>query len=173
MSAATANQSIKQWPGWLALLFVAVLLVALAAGRDRGVRTPVERANGIEQLLACPICDGESVYESRNRASNNIRNRVTVLVNQGQLTDDEIIADVVQTYGENILLVPRSSGSDTLVWALPVAAFVAGGAGLVLAFRRWKRASDIGGAPTDDDRALVAAALGDDATAAVPPAGGR
>jgi cytochrome c-type biogenesis protein CcmH len=160
-SASAANSWLKRWPGWLALLFVAVFVLALAAGRDGGSHTPVERAESLERRLACPICDGESVYESRNRASNNIRNRITTLVNDGRLTDDEIIADVEQTYGEGILLIPRSSGTDSLVWALPVAAFVAGGAGLVLAFRRWKRASALDRGPSDADRDLVAEALAD------------
>jgi hypothetical protein len=43
-----------------------------------------------------------------------------------------------------------------MVWALPVVVLVAAGAGLALAFRRWRG----GGAAraTDDDRALVEAA---------------
>lgn len=152
------------------MLFVAVLVMALAAGRGGGASTPVERAASLERRLACPICDGESVYESRNRASSNIRNRITVLVNEGRLSDDEIVADVERTYGEAILLVPQSSGTDALVWALPVAAFVAGGAGLAVAFRRWKLASAVDHGPTDADRDLVAAALHQVATASPPAA---
>lgn len=159
---STINQSIKRWPGWALLALVAVALIAVGASRDRGDRTPGERIDTLERRLACPVCDGESVFDSRNRASNNIRNRITELVNEGTATDDEIVADVRRTYGEGILLLPKTDGVELVVWVLPVAAAVAGLAGLVLVFARWRRAgaSDVG--PTDDDRDLVAAALSED-----------
>lgn len=155
------NAQLKRWPGWLLLLFVAVVLVIVGATADRGARTPAERAEALEQRLACPVCDGESIFESRNQAAVNLRNEITSLVNEGRLSDDEIIARVEARSNDSLLLVPQSSGIDVLVWALPVAAFVCGGAGLAVAFRRWKVASATNSAPTDDDRALVAAALGD------------
>jgi cytochrome c-type biogenesis protein CcmH len=159
VSTSSVNRALKRWPGWLVLLFMAVLVVALAASRTDGVATPAERAETLERRLACPICDGESVYESRNRASTNIRNRITTLVDEGRLSDDEIIADLRRTYDEKILLVPQASGTDALVWALPVAAFVAAAAGLTIAFRRWRAASALEGVPTEADRRLVADAL--------------
>ena len=60
-------------------------------------------------------------------------------VEAGQ-TDEEIRAYLASRYGDDILLRPEGSGVGGLVWALPVAALVAGLAGLVLAFRRWRRA---------------------------------
>jgi hypothetical protein len=65
VSTSSVNRALKRWPGWLVLLFMAVLVVALAASRTDGVATPAERAETLERRLACPICDGESVYESR------------------------------------------------------------------------------------------------------------
>lgn len=153
------NTRLKRWPSWLVLVFVAVVLVIVGAAADRGVRTPGERADALEQRLACPVCDGESIFESRNQAAVNLRNEITALVNEGRLSDDEIIARIEARSNDSLLLVPQSSGIDVLVWALPVGAFVAGGAGLFVAFRRWKAASVTGDDPTDDDRALVAAAL--------------
>jgi cytochrome c-type biogenesis protein CcmH/NrfF len=58
-----------------------------------------------------------------------------------------------------VLLVPKASGFDALVWVLPVAALVCAAAGLAVTFRRWKREADDDVDPTDDDRELVAAAL--------------
>jgi cytochrome c-type biogenesis protein CcmH/NrfF len=48
---------------------------------------------------------------------------------------------------------------DALVWVLPAVAFVCGLAALVVVFRRWKREATELSDPTDDDRALVEAAL--------------
>lgn len=156
---STINRAVKRWPGWALLALVAVALIAVGAGRDRGDRTPGDRIDSLERQLACPVCDGESVFESRNRASNNIRNRITELVNAGNASDDEIVANLRRTYGEGILLLPRSDGVELVVWVLPVAAAVAGLAGLVVVFRRWRAAGATDAGPTDDDRDLVAAAL--------------
>jgi cytochrome c-type biogenesis protein CcmH len=156
------NARIKGVAGWLVLLFAAVALLVVGATADRGESTPAERAQALEQRLACPVCDGESLFESRHPSALNLRNEIETLVNAGQLTDEQIIERVESRLneGESLLLLPRSSGIDGLVWALPVAAFVCGAAGLVVAFRRWRQASEVDREPTDDDRALVAAALG-------------
>ena len=158
-----ANARIKGVAGWLLLLFVAVALLVVGATADRGASTPSERAQALERRLACPVCDGESLFESRNQAAVNLRNEIETLVNAGQLSDEEIIARIESRLNDDqsLLLLPRSTGIDGLVWALPVAAFVCAAAGLVVAFRRWRQASDVDGGPSDEDRALVAAALGE------------
>ncbi len=55
--------------------------------------------------------------------------------------------------------MPKATGFDALVWVLPAVAFICGLAALVVVFRRWKREAGEMRDPTDDDRALVAAAL--------------
>lgn len=157
------NGRVKGVVGWIVLLFVAVALLVVGATSGNGASTPAERAQALEQRLACPVCDGESVFESRHPSALNMRNEIESLVNAGQLTDEQIIARIESRLneGESLLLLPKSTGIDGLVWALPVAAFVCGAAGLVVAFRRWRLASDVDTAPTQDDRELVAAALGE------------
>jgi cytochrome c-type biogenesis protein CcmH len=158
-SRSGLNARAKGPVGWLVLLFVAVALVVIGVTADRGTRTPDERAEALEQRLACPVCDGESLFESRNQAAVNLRNEIERLVDEGRLSDDEIIATIESRLDESLLLVPKATGIDGLVWALPVAAFVCGAAGLAVAFRRWKLAAATDTEPTDDDRELVAAAL--------------
>jgi cytochrome c-type biogenesis protein CcmH len=153
------TRALKRWPAWVLLLFVVVGFLAVGAGRDRGPSTPAERADAIARRVACPVCDGESVYESRNTASVNLRNAITQMVNEGRASDDQIVAVIERSYGGQVLLVPKASGFDALVWALPVAALVCAVAGLVVTFRRWRRQSQSAQEPTDDDRTLVAAAL--------------
>jgi cytochrome c-type biogenesis protein CcmH len=156
--ATNVNRLVKRWPGWLLLAVIAAVLLAVGIGGDRGVRDPGERADALAQRVACPVCDGESVYESRNRASINLRNEITVLVNEGRLSDDEILARIQAAYPDDILLVPPSDGVNVLVWALPAAAAVCATFGLVVAFRRWRQGSEVE-QPDDDDRAIVASAL--------------
>ena len=159
MNGRHMNRVVKSWPGWVLLLFVVVGRVAYGATRATGPRTPDERIESISKRLACPVCQGESVYESRNPASNQIRQAIRQGVNEGTLTDGEIIRDISVAYDGEELLVPTASGVEALAWALPATAFVVGAAGLTIAFRRWQATSRAIGRATDDDYALVAAAM--------------
>jgi cytochrome c-type biogenesis protein CcmH len=154
----TFNQTVKRWPGWLLLAVVAAVLLAVGVSRGNGVSDPGERADALARQVACPVCDGESVFESRNRASINLRNQITGLVNEGRLDDDEILAEIQSAFPNNILLVPPSDGVNVLVWALPVAAIIGAAVGVVLAFRRWRDRADVG-EPSAKDREIVATAL--------------
>lgn len=152
--------TLKRWPSWVVLVLAVVGLLAYGSTKDSGARTPEERVEEISKRLACPICDGESVYESQNPASSAIRASIRSQVAAGNASDDEIVAAIVEAFGAETQLVPKATGFEALVWVLPAAALVCAGVGLFVAFRRWKAAADT--VPDDDDRALVAAALADD-----------
>jgi cytochrome c-type biogenesis protein CcmH len=159
MSASRVNARLKRWPGWVALIFTVVALLAVGVTQDSGPQTPEERITALEKRLACPVCQGESVYESRNTASVQIRELIRQGVEDGQLSDQQIIDDIVTRYNGEELLVPTTSGVEALAWALPATAFVIGVAGLVLAFRRWQASARALGSATDADYALVEEAL--------------
>lgn len=159
MSRASVNARLKRWPSWLLLAFVVVGLLAIGVSRDGGPQTPDERIVALEKRLACPVCQGESVYESRNSASVQIRELIRQGVQEGRLNDQQIIDGIVTRYNGEELLVPTASGIEALAWALPATAFVVGVAGLTFAFRRWRQASRDLGTATEADYALVQSAL--------------
>ena len=161
-AGSSLNRRLKRWPGWLLLAAVLVGLMAFGVTRDRGVQSQSDRVDEITKRVACPVCDGESVFESRNNASRAIRNTVAELVRENELSDDDIVGYIEARNGAQVLLVPRASGIDALVWVLPAVGFVLGAAGLAAAFRRWKQQSESLRTPTDADRERVAAALADD-----------
>lgn len=152
------NDRVKRWPGWVLLLVVVASVLAVGSTRTSGPQTQDERIESIAKRVACPVCNGESVAESRNNAAQQIRNEVAQLVRTTQLTDDQIVAGLEDSFGADILLVPRATGFDALIWVLPAVAFVCGLAGLGVAFRRWKLEADGTADPTDADREIVAAA---------------
>jgi cytochrome c-type biogenesis protein CcmH len=154
------KQALKRWPSWVLLVLVVAGLLAVGTTRDSGPRSPKERVEDISKRLACPICDGETVFESRNADSEAIRVEIARQVDTGTVSDDQIINFIAQRFGSKVLLVPRASGIDALVWALPAAAFVCAVVGLGVAFRRWKSAADT--IPDDADRQLVAEALAEE-----------
>lgn len=125
---------------WLPWMFLGVVVVgALVFGvQDRDAQTDAERVLAIAESVACPACSGQSVANSDAPASANLRNDIERRVAAGE-SDDEIRAAFAARFGDEILLNPPRSGAGSVVWVLPVVAVVAGGAGLGLAFRRWRR----------------------------------
>ena len=121
------------------VLMAAVLAVALFAGtRSEAAQTPAQRALTLEQSIKCPVCRGQSVAESDSEASKAIRTEIERRIADGQ-SDGEIRDYFAQTLGDDILLRPPSSGWGGLVWVLPIAGLVLAGAGIGLAFYRWRR----------------------------------
>jgi len=143
------------------LLLVGVLL-AIGATRSGGPLTQQDRIDSIVKNLACPTCSGESVYVSRAAAAESIRTEVARQVGSGIRSDDEIITFIEQRFGGQVLLVPRATGLDALVWALPAAALVISASFLASVFARWSRNKPK--TPTTQDEKLVNRALAQEAT---------
>lgn len=121
---------------WVVLLVATAVLLAVGAGRDTGPLTQQERIDVITKRIACPTCDGESVFVSRAAAAQAIRAEVARQVGDGLKNDDEIVAYVADRFGGQVLLVPRGSGIEALVWVLPVVLAVVLVAALFALFRR-------------------------------------
>jgi formate-dependent nitrite reductase complex subunit NrfG len=151
----------KAWPAWAAMAVIAVVALAVGVARDGGPSTQAERVDAIARTIKCPPCAGESVYESRHPTARAIRTDIARQVRAGQ-ADDAVRADLAARFGDDIVLVPSTSGVEGLLWVLPVAAAVLASAGLAVAFARWRRIEATRD-PTDEDRAIVARALADEA----------
>lgn len=136
--------SRRRW-WWILVGLVAAAGVLIAGIRHHGPRSPGERAASIAKQVACPTCNGESVLESNATAARGIRNEITALVNAGQRSDAEIIADITQRFPGSSM-VPMSSGLESLVWALPAAAAVLAVAGLGYTIRRGRTGRSDGAA---------------------------
>ena len=157
MSRSTLNRTIKRWPSWVLLLLCAVVLMVVGVDRVSGPSTAEERIDAIAQRLACPTCDGESVYESRGSASQAIRKEIARRVADGQSSDDEIVAAIDDSYEADLRLVPDSSGLESMIWIAPMVVAVGAVALLVVAFRRWRSEGSL--TPTDEERSVVEKAL--------------
>jgi cytochrome c-type biogenesis protein CcmH len=159
VSRSSVNRAIKRWPSWVVLLVVAVVMLAVGIGRDSGPATAEERIDAIAQRLACPTCDGESVYESRGSASQAIRQEIARQVAAGQASDDQIVAAIDDSYEADLRLVPDAEGLEAAIWIVPVVAAVLAVAVLAFVFRRWRDEGSL--VPTDDERSLVEKAMRD------------
>ena len=153
---------LKSWPVWMLMALITVGLLAVGSTRDSGPLTQGDRIDAITKRIACPTCDGESVYVSRASAAESIRKQVARDVAAGVKTDTEIIGSIADVFQAQVLLVPRATGLDSLVWVLPIAVLVCAMTVLGFTFRRWRRLNQTGA--SDEDVALVESLLVSDPT---------
>jgi cytochrome c-type biogenesis protein CcmH len=144
------GRALRTWLPWVAM--AAVVIGVLIAAHESGSDSAAARTDRIASRLKCPDCLALSVADSDTDAARAIRTEVRSRVDAGQ-SDGQILRYFADTFGDQILLRPESSGLGALVWALPVAVVVLGAAGLGLAVRRWRR--DPARSATAADRALV------------------
>ena len=147
---------------WLGMFLLVGLLLAIGVSRSGSVQTQQDRIDSITSHLACPTCSGVSVFVSRAAAAQAIRTEVARQVGAGTRTDDEIVSYIEQRFGGQVLLVPRATGLDSLVWSLPVAALIMSLWFLVRAFSRSRQNKPT--APSAQDEKLVEQALAESMT---------
>jgi len=123
------------------MLLVATVTLALAvpAGAvqpDEVLDNPVleERARGISAGLRCLVCRNESIDESNATLARDLRLMVRERLVAGD-SDEEVVAYIVDRYGEYVLLRPTMTGSTIVLWLAPAALLLLGG-GLSLVYIR-------------------------------------
>ena len=138
------------------LAFAALALsLALAGARGQSTRdspssssrttsadsTLEARTSALAATLRCPVCQGESIQDSPSELAQQMRAVVRDQLRAGE-SPDEVKAYFVSRYGEWILLEPKMTGLNILLYVLPVL-LVVGGLGLVVVLvRRWTRPAE-------------------------------
>lgn len=141
---------------WIVLAVLVVGAVAFALWPRSGPESLTAHTKRLAGELRCVDCEGLSVADSQTGSARAARAEIRSRLAAGE-SDAEIRAYFVGLYGESVLLKPQGTGIGLIVWALPVAAVILAGSGLVIALRRWKRTPRL--QATDADEELVARAL--------------
>jgi cytochrome c-type biogenesis protein CcmH len=110
---------------------------------DATPRTPADsileaRTSAVASQLRCPVCQGLSIQDSPSDLSQSMRAVVREQLAQGK-TPEQVKAYFVSKYGEWILLAPAAHGFNLLAYSVPLLVVLGGGAGIVIAVRRWTR----------------------------------
>lgn len=82
------------------------------------------RARALDHDLRCVVCQSESVASSNAQWAVDARRVVREQVAAGR-SDGEIVDFFVERYGEFVLMNPRTTGSNWLLWAAGPAMFLA------------------------------------------------
>ncbi len=86
------------------------------------------------------MCQGESIQDSPAELAKAMRQVVREQLAAGR-SSDEVKAYFVSKYGEWILLEPKAHGANLTVYLLPFVMLLGGAILIVIAVRRWTRAS--------------------------------
>jgi cytochrome c-type biogenesis protein CcmH len=94
------------------------------------------RTREVSSVLRCPVCQGLSIQDSPSELSVQMKDVVRQQLRAGK-SEAEVKAYFVSKYGEWILLEPKASGMNMIVYGLPVL-LVIGGAGFIwMMVKKW------------------------------------
>lgn len=101
-------------------LFALLLLAPMAAwaiSPDELLPDPAQeaRAREISRELRCVVCQSESIDESNADIAKDLRLLVRERITAGD-SDDEVLAYVVDRYGEFVLFRPRMTAANAPLW---------------------------------------------------------
>lgn len=144
------------------MLALAMLAAPMAPAHARqpaaapGVAAPADsvldaRTAAVAATLRCPVCQGESIQDSPAELAQQMRAIVKEKLRAGE-TPEQIQGYFVARYGEWILLQPKMTGLNVLLYALPVALVLGGLAIVFTLVRRWTAPE----APDESSRAAPA-----------------
>ena len=126
------------------LLAVVVFVLGGASGAS-AQNTPADadleaRTTAVASTLRCPVCQGESIQDSPSQLAQQMRAVVRERLRSGE-SPEQIKAYFVGRYGEWILLEPKMTGLNILLYVLPVVLVLGGLALVVTLVRKWTKAS--------------------------------
>jgi cytochrome c-type biogenesis protein CcmH len=119
-----------------AILFLLLPTVLQAADHGLQEEAIEESATEIYALIMCTLCAGQTIGQSNNETSRQMRELVLKKLRQGE-SREEILQYFERRYGERILAKPNKEGFNLVLWLFPfVSVFLAAG-GVYLLVRRW------------------------------------
>lgn len=93
------------------------------------------RAREISKELRCLVCQNQSIDESNAGLAHDLRLLVRQRLAAGD-SDAQVVAYIVNRYGQFVLLKPPVEPATYLLWLAPVLAVVLGATGIVIYLRR-------------------------------------
>ena len=120
------------------LLLALVLAAGPALAQPPATNVEDPRLYEVASQLRCVVCQNLSVADSPSEMAQQMRGIVRERLAAGD-SPEQVIQYFVDKYGEWILLKPRRSGFNLLVWGAPFAAVAVGLLVFGLVVRRWTR----------------------------------
>ncbi|MGQ3676335.1 cytochrome c-type biogenesis protein [Xanthobacter sp. TB0139] len=134
MAASALGLSLAGAPG--------AASVALAVQADEVLKDPAleKRAREISGELRCLVCQNQSIDDSDAPLARDLRLLVRERLQAGD-SNGQVMDYMVQRYGEFVLLRPRMSLQNALLWVAPLLVLVLGALSLLVFARRRNEAA--------------------------------
>ena len=134
----------------LAVMFFVLVGANGALAQNNQAEADLEaRTTEVASTLRCPVCQGESIQDSPSQLAQQMRAVVRDRLRSGE-SPEQVKAYFVGRYGEWILLEPKMTGLNILLYVLPVVLVLGGLALVVMLVRRWTRAAALADAGADN-----------------------
>ena len=103
--------------------------------------TPEQRIRQLEEKLRCLVCQNQSLADSNAELAEDLRGQVRAQVKEGK-TDEQIVAYLVERYGDFVLYEPPFKATTALLWVGPFVLLALGATALILVLRRRRSAAE-------------------------------
>lgn len=84
-----------------------------------------QRAREVSKALRCVVCQNETIDESNAELARDMRVLVRARITSGD-TNEQVLAYMVERYGDFVLLKPRFTAENLVLWLGPFALLVVG-----------------------------------------------
>ncbi|MDQ3647798.1 MAG: cytochrome c-type biogenesis protein CcmH [Actinomycetota bacterium] len=134
-------------------LLAALAAALLAPAGAMAASCPQASVGDLEDEVQCLDCGVPLQLATESPQANRQRALIGRLVDSCR-SKEEIKDRLVAEFGPRVLTTPDDEGFDLVAWLVPVLALLAGGAGIALTARRWRRSGrsgrSAGGEPPAD-----------------------
>ncbi len=154
----------------LALTAAAAVLcmAATAADPEARLKDPAQeaRARSLFRQIRCLVCQNESIDDSDADLADDLRKLVRAQIQQGR-TDAEVRKYLTDRYGDFVLLKPRFTVGNAILWVGPFVVVLVGVAGVIMIRRRETETEPL----SSEEEARIRALAGDggEASDTLPP----
>ena len=144
-ASSSAVMRSRRRSGLASALFaaLALLLVGASTVRAQSQSMPVStdtvleaRTRAVAAQLRCPVCQGNSIEDSPSELAQDMKGVVREQLASGK-SPDEVKQYFIAKYGEWILLEPKATGFNLVVYALPMVLVLIGGVVVWRAVKKW------------------------------------
>jgi cytochrome c-type biogenesis protein CcmH len=121
----------------IGLALLTLLLSDLAVAAPYHNEEALQKAaREIYDLIMCPLCAGQTIAQSNNETSSQMRDLVLKKLRQGE-SQEEILQYFESRYGERILAKPNKKGFNLILWVLPFVCVALAAIAIYFLIRRW------------------------------------